>query len=199
SLAGYYSTASHQRLRTLEGTNLRGLGVPSGAPGLLAAFAGFRLDYRLLNRARAASPRYELTSSEYVETLLDGVALLGKEHGRYGHIVVLDQVNPFPFMLGLTPPRGGSLWWGPDAPKRAPETIFAEADCVLIPKFSTYGLWTQQALAWYGPYLRQQFPFRSESASWILLSRGSIVPETDDKPPPMPEGLSAPNIATQLP
>ncbi|MBN8998224.1 MAG: hypothetical protein J0H54_02245, partial [Rhizobiales bacterium] len=110
SLAGYYSTASHQRLRTLEGTNLRGLGVPSGPPGLLAAFAGFRPDYRLLNRARAASPRYELTSSEYVETLLDGVALLGKEHGRYGHIVVLDQVNPFPFMLGLTPPRGGSLW-----------------------------------------------------------------------------------------
>lgn len=198
SLAGYHSTASHQKLRTLHGTNLRGLGVPSGPTGLLAAFAGFRPDYRLLNRARAASPRYELTSSEYVETLLDGVALLSKEHGRHGHIVVLDQVDPFPFMLGLTPPRGGSLWWGPDAPKRTPEAIFAEADCVLIPKFSTYGLWTQQALAWYGPYLRQQFPFQSESGSWILLSRGSTVPETHDKPPPTLEEFSASKVATQL-
>ena len=199
SLAGYHSTASHQRLRTLGGTNLRGLGVPSEPSGLLAAFAGFRPDYRLLNRARAASPRYELSSSEYVETLLDAVALLGKAHRRRGRIAVLDQVNPFPFMLGVTPPRGGNLWWGPDAPKRPPETIFAEADCVLIPKFSTYGLWTQQALAWYGPYLRQQFPFRSESASWILLSRGPTVPEADDKPPPTPEGLSASQLATQLP
>jgi hypothetical protein len=199
SLAGYHSTASHQRLLTLDGTNLRGVGVPFEPPGLLAAFAGFRQDYRLLNRARAASPRYELSSSEYIETLLDAVALLGKAHRRRSRIVVLDQVNPFPVMLGLTPPRGGNLWWGPDAPKRAPEAVFAEADCVLIPKFSTYGLWTQQALAWYGPYLRQQFPFQSESTSWILMSRGPIVPETDDHPPPMPEGLFTSKLARQLP
>jgi hypothetical protein len=195
SLAGYHGTASHQRLRTLDATNSRGLGVPSGPPGVLAAFAGVRPDYRLLNRARAASPRYELSSSEYVETLQDAVALLGKTHGRGGRIVVLDQVNPFPFMLGLTPPRGGNLWWGPDTPRRAPETIFAEADSVLIPKFSTYGLWTQQALAWYGPYLGQHFPSRSESASWILLGRGS----TDDNSSPTPEGLSAFKAAPQLP
>jgi hypothetical protein len=125
--------------------------------------------------------------------------LLSKAHGRHGGIVVLDQVNPFPFMLRLPPPRGGNLWWGPDAPRRAPETIFAEADCVLIPKFPTYGLWTQQALAWYGPYLSQHFPFRSESASWILLSRGSTVPATDDNPLATPEGLSAAKAATQLP
>jgi hypothetical protein len=125
-----------------------------------------------LNRARVASPGYELSSSEYVETLLDAVALLGKAPGRHDRIVVVDQVNPFPFMLGLAPPRGGNLWSGPDAPRRPPERLFADADCVLIPKFSTYGLWTQQALALYRPYLERHFPLRSESESWILLRRG---------------------------
>jgi hypothetical protein len=199
SLAGYHSTASHQRLRTLDGTNLRGLAVPSGLPGLLAAFAGFRADYRLLNRARAASPRYELSSGEYAETLLDAVALLGKADGRRGRIVVLDQVNPFPFMLGLPPPRGGNLWWGPDAPQRQPETLFADADRVLIPKFSTYGLWTQQAQARYGAYLDRHFPLRSESQSWILLSRRPAASAIDDIPLPMPAGLSASKSATQAP
>jgi hypothetical protein len=201
SLAGYHITASasHQNLQTLYGTNLRGLAVPSRPRGLLAAFAGFRSDYRLLNRARAASPRYELSSSEYVETLLDAVALLGEAHGRRSRIVVLDQVNPFPFMLGVTPPRGGNLWWGPDAPQRAPEMLFADADSVLIPKFSTYGLWTQQAQARYGAYLDRHFPLRSESESWILLRRWPAAPATDDRPLPTLEGLFTSRAATQAP
>jgi hypothetical protein len=189
SLAGYNIKASGQGLRTLDGTNLRGLAAPAGPPGLLAAFAGARRDSHLLNRARAASPAYELSSSEYVETLLDAVTLLGDVPGRHGRIVVLDQVNPFPFMLGLAPPRSGNLWSGPDAPKQAPEKLFADADCVLVPKFSTYGFWTEQALAVYGPYLERHFPLRSESESWILLSRGLAAPATDDKPLPTPEGL----------
>lgn len=190
SLVSYNIEASGQGLRMLDGTNLHGLAVPAGSPGLLAAFADSRPDYHLLNRARVASPRYELSSSEYVETLLDAVALLGKAPGRNQRIVVVDQVNPFPFMLGLAPPRGGNLWSGPDAPMQAPEKLFADADGVLIPKFSTYGLWTQQALAMDRPYLEQHFPVRSESENWILLGRGSAAPATDDKLP-APEVLSA--------
>jgi hypothetical protein len=190
SLAGYNITASGQGLRTLHGTNLRGLAVPAASSGLLAAFAGSRPDYHLLNRARAASPLYELTSSEYVETLLDAVALLGEAPGRHGGIVVLDQVNPFPFMLGLAPPRGGNLWSGPDSPEQDPGKLFADANRVLVPKFSTYGFWTQQALARYEPYLKRHFPLRSESERWILLSRGPAVPETDENHLPTPEELS---------
>ena len=190
SLASYNIEASGHGLRTLRGTNLQGLAAPAEPPGLLAAFASARPDYHLLNRARVASPGYELSSSEYVETLLDAVALLGKAPGRHDRIVVVDQVNPFPFMLGLAPPRGGNLWSGPDAPRRSPEKLFANADGVLIPKFSTYGVWTQQALAMYRPYLERHFPLRSESESWILLRRGLVAAATDNEPPPTPEGLT---------
>jgi hypothetical protein len=193
SLAGYYLKAVRQTLQTVDGTNLRGLAVPPGRPGLLAAFAGPQPDYHLLNRARAVSPRYELSPSEYVGTLLDAVALLGEAPGRHGRIVVLDQVNPFPFMLGLVPPRGGNLWSGPDEPKQAPQKLFADADCVLIPKFSTYGSWTQQAVAVYGPYLDHQFPLRAESESWILRSRRPARPATSDWPVPIPDLISIGN------
>lgn len=180
SLAGYHIKAEQQTLQTVDSTNLRGLAVPAETSGLLAAFAGPRPDYHLLNRARVLSPRYELSSTEYVETLLDAVALLGEAPGRHERIVVLDQVNPFPFMLGLRPPRGGNLWSGPDAPRQAPQKLFADADCVLIPKFSTYGAWTQEALAIYGPYLDRRFPLRTESESWILRSRRPARPASDD-------------------
>lgn len=179
SLAGYNIKASSGGLQTFVDTNLRGLAVPAEPPGLLAAFAGSRPDYHLLNRARAASPGSELSSSEYVETLRDAAALLGRTSGRHDRVAVLDQVNPFPFMLGLAPPRGGNLWSDPDAPERAPKKLFADVDCVLIPKFPTFGLWTQQELAMYGPYLGRRFPFRSESESWILLSRTPTMPKPD--------------------
>jgi hypothetical protein len=189
SLIDYNIRASDEHLLRFEGTSLRGLAVPAESRGLLAAFAAPEPDYHLLNRARAASPRYELSSSEYVETLLDAVSLLSETSGAQGRIAVLDQVNPFPFMLGLAPPRGGNLWSGPDTPKLTPDRFFADADRVLIPKFATYGAWTRQMQAEYGPFLEQHFPLRSESDRWILLSRDPRAPVADDPPPPTPEGL----------
>jgi hypothetical protein len=96
---------------------------------------------------------------------------------RPGGIVVLDQVNPLPFMLGWPPPRGGNLWSGPAAPLRPADEVFAEADHVLIPKFSTYGAWTEQARLEYSAYLSQNFPESEETQSWIVLSReGAVTP-----------------------
>jgi hypothetical protein len=49
--------------------------------------------------------------------------------------------------------------------------MFAEADFVLIPKFSTSFAATREALGRYGNYLKEHFPMRSETRSWILLGR----------------------------
>jgi len=103
--------------------------------------------------------------------------LLGDGRHCRGGVVVLDQVNPFPFMLGWPPPRGGNLWSGPGAPVRPADEVFAEAEHVLIPKFSSYSVWTEQARLDYGPYLSENFRAREETQSWIVLSReGTVTP-----------------------
>jgi hypothetical protein len=102
--------------------------------------------------------------------------LLGDGRHCRGGIVVLDQVNPFPFMLSWPPPHGGNLWSGPGAPVRPADEIFADAGHVLIPKFSTYGAWTELARFEYGPYLSENFRAREETQSWIVLSRAGAVP-----------------------
>jgi hypothetical protein len=60
---------------------------------------------------------------------------------------------------------------------RPADEVFAEADHVLIPKFSTYSAWTEQARLEYGMYLSQNFPEKEETQSWIVLSRqGAVMP-----------------------
>jgi hypothetical protein len=138
--------------------------------------------------------RFELTSAEYVETLLEAAALLANERGG---IVVLDQVNPLPFMLGLAPPRGGNLWSGAGAPIQPAERFFTDADYVLIPKFSTYSPWTEAAITTYLPHLAKQFPYGEESQSWFLLRRHPAIAAPPDRVPldePIPaiRALSSP-------
>lgn len=172
SLLDYALNAnSGERFRVVDRTYLRGLAVPLEPPGLLATFAGEGLDPLLLNHARLLRPHHELTPTEYVETILEAAALFDDGHLRPGRIVVLDQVNPLPFMLGVAPPRGGNLWSGWGTPVRPAEEVFAEADHVLIPKFPTYSPWLETATAAYGAYLAAHFRHRAERRSWIVLSR----------------------------
>jgi hypothetical protein len=172
SLAGYHARAGHEELlQVVERTQLKGLAVPGERPGLLAAFADGRPNRALLNWARAAQPRFELSPTEYVATLVEAATLLASGRHRAGGIVVLDQVNPLPFMLGWPPPRGGNLWSGPGAPVQPASEVFAEADHVLIPIFSTYSAWTERARLEYGAYLSQNFRASDETQSWIVLSR----------------------------
>lgn len=182
SAFGYYARIKAGALRVVESTNLRGLAVPAEPDGVIAAFAGDQDSYRLLNRARAVRPRYELSPFEYVQTLQEAVALL-REHGRaQGRIAVLDQVNPLPFMLGLEPPRGGNLWSGAGAPALAAEAWLGEADHVLIPKFSTAIAWTERARSLYGEYLDRHFPHRVEGSSWFVFSREAPAPAVSVTP-----------------
>jgi hypothetical protein len=58
---------------------------------------------------------------------------------------------------------------------RPARELFAQADHVLIPKFSTYSAWTDRARLEYGGYLSQNFPAHEETQSWIVLSREGAV------------------------
>jgi hypothetical protein len=78
-------------------------------------------------------------------------------------------------MLGWPPPSGGNLWSGWATPIWPAREVFAEADYVLIPKFSTYSVWTERAQLEYGGHLDKNFPTREETRSWIVLSRGTVV------------------------
>jgi hypothetical protein len=181
SLAGYHAQAGREGLlQVVERTQLKGLAVPAERPGLLAAFADGQLGPALLNWSRAAQPRFELSPAEYVETIVEATALLGDGRHCRGGVVVLDQVNPFPFMLGWPPPRGGNLWSGPGAPVQPAGEFFAQADHVLIPKFSTYGAWTERARLEYSAYLAQNFRAHEETQSWIVLSRERAIPPRPD-------------------
>lgn len=182
SAFGYYNRTKAGYMRVVDSTNLRGLAVPMEPDDVIGAFSDNQGSYRLLNRARFVRPRYELSPFEYVQTLLDAVQLL-KEHGlAQGRIVVLDQVNPLPFMLGLEPPRGGNLWSGAGAPVLAAEAWLSGADLVLIPKFSTAITWTERARSLYGAYLDTHFPYRVEGRSWFICSRRMPASATSGTP-----------------
>lgn len=171
SIFGYQSRTKAGYMRVVDSTNLRGLAVPMQAGDVIADFSGDRPSYRLLSRARAVRPRYELSPLEYVQTLQEAAALLREQGRAHGQIAVLDQVNPLPFMLGLEPPRGGNLWSGAGAPTPTAEAYLGDADHVLIPKFTTNAAWTERAQALYADYIARHFPNRVEGRSWIVLSR----------------------------
>ncbi len=194
SLAGYRLKATDEGLLVVNHTNLQGLAVPHEKPNVLSAFSHPDSPYRLLNLARSSKTRYELTATEYVETLLEAASMLADDKGS---IVVLDQVNPLPFILGLPPPRGGNLWSGAGAPVQPARQLFADADIVLIPKFSTYSPWTEAAVSAYVPYIAEHFRYGEESQSWFLLSRHPRVALGPgriplDEPVPAIRALSSP-------
>ena len=172
SVGTYYRWATRPNaLFVVTETNIRGLAVPLNREGLLDAFSTGNVDHTFLHRTRSVDTPHGLSQYEYVTTLLEAAGLFDDEKGRPGGIAVLDQVNPLPFMLGRRPPNGVHLWLAPEFPWPAPAAMFAEADHVLVPKFSTNVKSTEVALARYGSYVEEHFPVRLETRSWILRSR----------------------------
>jgi hypothetical protein len=155
----------------VDKTELEGLAVPMEPDGPLGDVASGRGHERLFGRTRAIRPRYELSPYEYVQTLMETAALLEENGLANGRVAVLDQIDPVPFMFGLEPPRGGNLWSGAGAPTAAPKDYLADADRVLIPKFTTNFAWTETAKVTYGAYLAEHLPSRVEGRGWIVLSR----------------------------
>jgi len=187
SLAAYVAKAlGNERLFVVERTQLKGLAVRAEDGALLTAFTSGQVNYRLLNSARHVGARYELSPAEYVETILEAAAVLQDGRHAPGGVVVLDQVNPLPFMLGIEPARGGNLWSGSGELVLTPATIFAQAVHVLIPKFPTYSDATDAQVSVSRAYVAAHFPHREETESWIILSRRGAVRDTGELPPVAP-------------
>ena len=169
-VAGYHRAATRDaRLALIEATNLRGLAVPADAHDLANALE--RTTYRLSSVMRDPPIRDPLTQATYVGTLMEAAALFTSRPGGPVKILVLDQVNPMPFVLGYPPPRGSELWLWPQHPPRAADEIFGDVDAVLVPKYSTLARSTVFAVETYGDYLSRRFPVREETASWTVLKR----------------------------
>lgn len=176
SLAEYVAQArGDAHLLVVDRTRLKGLAVRAEDGRLLEAFASGPIDYRLLNAARHVGARYELTPFEYVETIMEAAAILQDGRHAPGGVVLFDQIDPLPFMLGIEPSRGGNLWSGLGEPMQAAAALFAGAEHVLIPKFPTYSDATNADVVEYGAYVAGHFPHREETRSWIVLSRDNAV------------------------
>ncbi len=173
SLAIYHWQAvQSDRLFVFEQAPLRGLAIPAGTPSLLEAVGRRRVDHTMFNRIRAVDTDNEQISQfEYGQTLVEAATLFATPERREGTMVVLDQINPLPFMLGRVPLRGQSLWLALQFPWPPAQDMFADAAYVMIPKFPISLEITRTAIERYGAYLEEHFPARSESASWFLLAR----------------------------
>ncbi len=174
SVAGYHLVANRDTaVLTVESTNLRGLAVPREEvdPAVTPAFAS--LSYELLSSRLEHPAKHQILDATYVQTLIEAASLFAGDRRGRAKILVIDQVNPMPFMLGYPPPRGGSLWLWPDMPPRPVDDVFGDVDVVLIPKFSTYSRATLTAVATYEDHLLRTFPVQEQSPSWTILSRTS--------------------------
>jgi hypothetical protein len=152
SLVAYAVAArGGDNMLVVDRTNLHGLAVPAGDVPI--------------------PPGEEIDQDDYVASILEAARLLAETRDGGQGVVLFDQVNPLPFMLGQPPRRGARLWLDPTFPWPTPEAMFKGANYVLIPKQPTYAAVTEEALRRYQPFLSQNFPKRQESPRWILLSR----------------------------
>ena len=169
SIAGYHANARDTRgLHVVERTNLAGLAVPEGQRGTFLSFS-HSFDYPSRPKDAPAQPLYQLSDYEYVLVLMDAAHMLAGRQA--GGIVLLDSVNPLPFMLGVEPARGANLWSTWSAPKRPANEFLAGARYVLVPKFATSPQWTDDMMRLYGGYLEEHFRRTAETPCWILLVR----------------------------
>ncbi len=169
TLSAYYRAASRtDRLVQATETNLRGLAVPADGRELEETLASG--PYQVHSPLRDPPLRDPLTQHQYLRSLLEAAALFAGDDPP-SRVLVLDQVNAMPFVLGYPPPRGGVLWLLPEERPRRAEEVFDDVDVVLVPKYSTLARSTVFALDTYGDYLSRSFPLRHDTASWMVLRR----------------------------
>ena len=68
---------------------------------------------------------------------------------------------------------------------------------MLIPKFSTYSVWTDRARLEYRAYLSKNFRASEETQSWIVLSRESAI--DSDRPQVQPSLLPSSGNSGSVP
>lgn len=121
------------------------------------------------------------TQVAYLQSLLAAARAL---EGPPARVLILDQVNPLPFVLGYPPPRGGVLWLGPSAPDREATAVFQDVEVVLVPHRSSNPGVTRLALDAYGAYVAREFPDIETLPDWTLHRRARGVRGAVTAPPP---------------
>ena len=152
--AGYVRAASaHDAVVAGVGTQLEGLAVaPRTVDGPSTGAEG------------------AATQVAYLQSLLTAARAL---EGQPARVLVLDQVNPLPFVLGYPPPRGGVLWLGPAAPDREATAMFQDVDVVLVPRRSSNPAVTRLALDAFGAHVAREFPDVETLPDWTLHRRAA--------------------------
>jgi hypothetical protein len=112
-------------------------------------------------------------SKEYLASIREGARVLEGLPSKPQAVAVLDFVNPFSAGLGLTPPRGDSVWlhWGRNVctEHHLPgERLFGNVRVLLEPR---WGINNQPLRDLYGPYLRQAYEPVIETSSWTVHLR----------------------------
>lgn len=112
--------------------------------------------------------------SNYTNYVNDGVAMLHRYGKPSDKVMTMDMQNPFPYVLGWAPPRGGmaaSAFNYTFSAKFRPSSkeYFGDTTVVMIPKHTAGGpQYTDGLYETYGPALEQRFRLAAES-DWFLL------------------------------
>jgi hypothetical protein len=165
-----YKAKQSARAFVVTETNLQGLEVPADDDNVFDEVAADRYMRDSFSRIRALPRLFELTQQEYLKTILGLADWLRERDAASARVVIIDQVNPLPFVLGATAPRGGNLWAG-DLAWQPPEQEFQDADYVAIPRFPTQRAFMVEGLKAYGAYLSTRFARRWETPYWTILER----------------------------
>jgi len=148
-----YAVAAQSRddVLLVERTSLRGLAVPAGD---IAIPEGEEID-----------------QDDYVATILEAATLLRNAGDGGQGVVLFDQVNPLPFVLGQPPQRGARLWLDLSFPWPEAEAMFANVRYILVPRHPTYAAVRDEALRRYRTFMAEHFRHRRVSPNWLLFSR----------------------------
>ena len=138
----------------------------------------FKTNRLLFNSPELAGIRD--VDAPYVAFVNDGIALLQRNHGSGETVVSLDFSNPFPYSLGIPPPKGGTpvgIQYRTnfdDAHQLPPAWLFGSADLVMLPVTFTDGTLQESVPRIYGPYLRAHFHAVDRSENWLLYRKDAI-------------------------
>jgi hypothetical protein len=158
-------TASSSQLRNKAAP---GAGIELPARGGRLVFRNFEVDT-------------ETTGLPYVMAVKDGLALLERNSTGHEGILVLDEFNPFNYLLGRHPPRGGisaAAYAYTFHEKAHPSALrfFGDAPIVLVRKYrKSVDQWERQdvraLLHIYGEALESDFALIEQTDHWELWRR----------------------------
>jgi len=115
----------------------------------------------------------------YAGEINQGLSLLRTNNLADKRVFVLDQINPFPMMLGTPYPTGQPVWMHAggtyNQQNHLPaETVFAGTDVILVPKQPINSWGVQLLIYCYKPYLESNFEPVAENDCWQLFRRRNL-------------------------